>query len=93
MRFFIFMYLLVIFHLPVWTHGYRNHKYRCIGDMPAWMSNAISIRNKFERNNNLIDVFYWLKVGRFYIRKRHSMPAGDLFYASRKHLFVIKKLH
>ena len=81
------IYLIIVFHLPVW----RWKRYRYLNDMPRWMQLTIRLRNDFERENELLKVFYWFKLGRFYIRKFHSHPMRTAYKASYKHLFVWKK--
>jgi hypothetical protein len=80
------IYLVIVFHFPVWKFGYKNYKYRFFDNMPRWMQEALSIRNNYERKYELLDVFYWFRLGRFYIRKYHSNPANT-FKQSHKHLF------
>lgn len=91
MRIFLLIYLVVIFHLPMWKVGYKKNKYRFIEDMPKWMKVAINIRNNYESNQKLSSVFYWAKFGKFYIRKYHSHLDRSVFFSSEKHLFVLHK--
>jgi len=91
MKYVKLVYLVIVFHLPVWRWKYKNHKYRFLNDMPRWMQEAIRIRNDYESDNGLLDCFYWAKAWRFYVRKFHSHPMENVFACSDKHLFVFKR--
>ena len=90
MKLLTLIYLIFVFHLPVWKTGYLNYKYRYTDDMPNWMIKAINIRNAYE-NKYCPDNFYWFNFSIFYIRKDYSIPSFEDFYYDEKHLFVIKK--
>lgn len=91
MKYLKLIYLVLVFHLPVWKWNYRAHKYRFLDDMPKWMQRAIHIRNQYESDNGLIDGFYWFNIGRFYIRKYHSLPMKSVFKQSDNHLLVWRR--
>ena len=84
------IYLIFVFHLPVWNPGYKHSKYRYLHDMPLWMQRAIHRRNEYERKHTNNDYFYWLRLGRLYIRKNYCYPCAGAFKYSNKSLFCWK---